>query len=337
MASLPPGAYTALVTPFTPDATSIDWSAFERLVQGQLDGKVVGVVPCGTTGESPTLTEAEQQELTRRTVELVKGRAKVVAGTGSNSTKKTIDASKAALEAGADAVMLMMPYYNKPSQEGLFRHVAAVANAVRADVMLYNIPGRTSVELAVDTLLRILDACPNVVALKDASGGVLYCQELLQKAGSRILVLSGDDPLTLPLMSVGARGVVSVTSNLYPREVSELVEDALDGRYADAEAKNRRLFPLNRALFSEPSPQPIKAALALKGRMSAALRLPMIEASDECRARGGAPGACRRCSARRRRVWFRRSRKRTRSGRARRNRSARRRVDAGRRLGSAGR
>lgn len=285
MTSLPPGVYTALVTPFSPDGTSIDWAAYEKLIQHQLDGKVAGLVPCGTTGESPTLTESEQQELVRRTVQLAKGRAKVVAGTGSNNTKKTLDASRAALEAGADAVMLMMPYYNRPSQEGLYRHVTTVANSLRGEVMLYNIPGRSSVELAVDTALRILDASPNVTSIKDATGGLMYSQELLSKAGSRITVFSGDDPLTLPFISVGARGVVSVTSNLYPRAVSELVEDALAGRYAEAAVKSLRLFALHRAVFSEPSPQPIKAALALKGLVNASVRLPMVEASEECRAR----------------------------------------------------
>ena len=286
MTSLPAGAYTALVTPFSPDGSSVDWNAFEALVTAQLEGKIAGLVPCGTTGESPTLTDSEQRELTRRTVSLAKGRASVVVGTGSNNTKKTIESSKAALEAGADGVMIVMPYYSKPSQEGLFRHVTAVASAVGCPVMLYNIFGRTAVDLSVDTLLRILDAAPNVVAIKDASGGVAHCQDLLARASDRILVLSGDDPLTLPLMSVGARGLVSVTSNLYPRAVSEIVEDALAGRFADAMRKDKKLLPLNRALFCEPNPQPIKAALALKGLIpSDAVRLPLVPAGDACKAR----------------------------------------------------
>jgi 4-hydroxy-tetrahydrodipicolinate synthase len=285
MTVIRPGVYTALVTPFNADATSIDWEAYERLIDSQIQGGVTGLVPVGTTGESPTLTEAEQRELTRRTVKLATGRARVVVGTGSNDTKKTIFASRAALEAGADSVMLLMPYYNRPSQEGLFRHVAAVAREITAPIVLYNIPARTGVDLAIETLLRILDACPNVVALKDASGNVHYCQDLLRIAGDRVTVLSGDDPLVLPLISVGAVGVISVTSNLYPRQMTELVEDALAGRYAEARAKNARILPVHRALFSEPSPQPIKAALALKGRMNAVPRLPLVEASPECRAR----------------------------------------------------
>jgi 4-hydroxy-tetrahydrodipicolinate synthase len=284
MPTLPAGAYTALVTPFSSDGSSIDWNAYEQLIAEQIDGKIAGLVPCGTTGESATLSDAEQRELARRTVLLAKGRAKVVVGTGSNNTQRTIDMSKAAVEVGADGVMLVMPAYSKPSQEGLFRHVAAVAAAVSCPIMLYNIPGRTAVELSVDTLLRILDACPNVVALKDASGGLIYCQELLQKAADRVLILSGDDPLTLPAISLGCRGVVSVTSNLYPRAVSELVDEALAGRYAEAQKKNQRLFPIHRALFCEPSPQPVKAALALKGKMSGSVRLPLVEASSATKA-----------------------------------------------------
>lgn len=285
MTVIAPGVYTALVTPFSADGSAIDWEAFDRSIEAQLQGGVTGLVPLGTTGETPTLSDTEQRELTRRTVELARGRTRVIVGTGSNDTKKAILASRAAIEAGADGVMVVAPYYNRPSQEGLFRHFTAIARDVGAPVVLYNIPGRTGVEIAVETLLRILDACPNVVGLKDATGNVNYCQELLQKASGRIVVLSGDDPLVLPLMSVGAQGVVSVTSNLYPRAMTELVADVLAGRYAEANRKNARLYPIHRALFCEPNPQPIKAALSLQGRMNATLRLPMIEASPETRAR----------------------------------------------------
>ena len=279
MTVLPPGAYTALVTPFTQDGNAVDWQAYERLIEGQLEARVTGLVPCGTTGESPTLSDAEQRELVARAAKLSRGRATVVAGVGTNNTKKSIENARAALEAGADGVMAVMPYYNKPSQDGLFAHIKALSEAVSCPIMLYNILGRTAVDLNVDTLLRILEACPNVVALKDASGGVIYTQELLLRASRSILVLAGDDALTLPLMSVGARGVVSVTSNLYPRAVSEVVEDALAGRSADAAAKHKRLYAVHRAMFVEPNPQPLKAALALKGRMNASVRLPLVEAS----------------------------------------------------------
>ena len=277
------GAYTALVTPFTADGSSIDFDAYEKLLQQQLDGGISGLVPCGTTGESPTLTDAEQRELISRTVRFAKGRVPVLAGTGSNNTKKSIEASKAAFEAGADGVMIVMPYYNKPSQEGLFRHLSEIAKAVSGPVVLYNVPGRHIVDLSVDTLLRVLDACPNVMGIKDASGNVLFCQELMLKARGRIVDLSGDDPLTLPLMAVGARGVISVTSNLYPRQVGEVVADVLAGKWADAERKNSRLYSLHRAFFSEPSPAPIKAALAMKGMMLPSVRLPIVEATDACK------------------------------------------------------
>lgn len=285
MTSLPAGAYTALVTPFSPDGSSVDWGAFEALIASQLEGKITGLIPCGTTGEGATLSDSEQRELTRRTVNLAKGKATVVVGTGSNNTKKTIESSKAALEAGAGGVMLVMPYYTKPSQEGLFQHITSVAAAVDCPVMLYNIPGRTNVDLAVDTLLRVLDAAPNVVAIKDASGNVSYCQDLLARAEGRILVLSGDDALTVPMMSVGAGGVVSVTSNVYPRGVSDIVADMLGGRLADAMRKDKRLLAMHRALFCEPSPQPVKAALALQGRIADSLRLPLVSAGDACKAR----------------------------------------------------
>lgn len=277
------GVYTALVTPFSADGSSIDFEAYEQLLAQQIQGGISGLVPCGTTGESPTLSDAEQRELITRTVRFANGRVPVLAGTGSFNTKKSIEASKAAFEAGADGVMIVMPYYSKPSQEGLFRHVTEIAKAVSGPVVVYNVPGRHIVDLSVDTFVRILDACPNVVGIKDASGNVLFCQELLVKARGRVVNLSGDDPLTLPLMAVGAQGVISVTSNLYPKQVSEVVADALGGKWADAERKNSALYLLHRALFSEPSPAPIKAALAIKGLSRPSVRLPLVEATQACR------------------------------------------------------
>jgi 4-hydroxy-tetrahydrodipicolinate synthase len=278
------GTYSALPTPFSASGAEIDWASYEKLLDAQVKGGVTGLVPCGTTGESPTLSEAEQRELVQRTVKAVGGRAKVVAGTGTNDTKKTIDLTRAAFEAGADGAMLVMPYYSKPSQEGLIRHVTMVAQAVPGPLVLYNIPGRSVVELSVESLLRILDLCPTVVGLKDASGGVTYCQELLSRSGDRITVLSGDDPLTLPMLSVGARGVISVTSNVLPRAVVEVIEDFNAGRVAAARAKHLALFPVHRALFTEPSPAPVKAALAGRGLFaSASVRPPLVEASATCK------------------------------------------------------
>ena len=277
------GALTALVTPFSEDANSIDWAAYEALVDAQLAGGISGLVPCGTTGETPTLTDAEQREVVQKTASLVKGKVPVIAGTGSNSTKKTIEYSKAALEAGADGVMVVMPYYNKPSQDGMYRHVELVAKAVDAPIVLYNIPGRTGVELSVETTLRILDACANVVGVKDATGNVAYCQELLRRAGDRVTILSGDDPLTLPMMVCGVKGVISVTSNLMPGPVAEVCRDALAGRWDTARKKHLALLPLHKVLFIEPNPQPVKAALAARGRMKSSVRPPLVEASPACR------------------------------------------------------
>jgi 4-hydroxy-tetrahydrodipicolinate synthase len=277
------GAYTALVTPFTADGSSVDWQAYEKLLAHQLDGRISGLVPCGTTGEAPTLTDTEQHELIKKTVSAAKGKAQVIVGTGSNNTKKTIETSKSAFEAGADAVMVVTPYYSKPSQEGLFQHLKQVADAVPGPVILYNIPGRASVDMTVETVLRILDACPRVIGIKDASGNVLYCQELLTRAGDRVAVLSGDDTLTLPMMSVGGKGVISVTSNLYPRQIGEIVADALAGRAEAARKKHLALWQVNRVMFHEPNPSPMKAALELAGFMSATVRLPLVPASPACR------------------------------------------------------
>ena len=279
------GAYTALVTPFSADGSEVDFIAFEQHLEAQITGGISGLVPCGTTGEVPTLSEPEQMELIARTKKIARGRALVLAGTGSNHTKKSIEGAHAAVRAGADAVMIVMPYYSKPTQEGLFQHIRAIAQAVNVPVVLYNIPGRSVVELSVDTSLRVLDACPNVVGFKDATGNVLHCQELLARAKRPVSILSGDDALTVPMMSVGATGVISVTSNVYPAQVSAMVSDALAGRFAAAGKRQLALFAVHKAMFSEASPAPVKAALAQKGRMNASVRLPIVEATAECRAR----------------------------------------------------
>ncbi len=279
------GAYTALVTPFSQDGSEVDFTAYEKHLELQIAAGISGLVPCGTTGEVPNLSDAEQRELIARTKKVARGRAVVLAGTGSNNTKKSIEGAKAAVEAGADAVMIVMPYYSKPTQEGLFQHVRAIANSVSAPIVLYNIPGRSAVELSVDSTLRVLDACPNVIGFKDATGNVLHCQELFLRAKRPIYVLSGDDALTVPMMSVGATGVISVTSNVYPKQVTEMVADALAGRFVLAGKKQVALFAVNKAMFSEASPAPAKGALSLKGQMNASVRLPIVEATPECRAR----------------------------------------------------
>lgn len=279
------GTFTALVTPFTPDGSAIDFEAVDRLVVAQIAGGVRGLVPVGTTGESPTLEDDEQVELIRRVVARSAGRAPVLAGTGSFSTKKTVKASKAAVEAGADGVMVVMPYYNKPSQDGMYAHVLEVASAVDVPIVLYNIPGRSVVDLLPETTERICAAAPKVVGMKEATGNVLRCQELVRRLGDRLVVLSGDDGLTLPMMSVGARGVISVTSNVLPRAVSEVTSHVLAGRWEEARRAHLALLELHALMFVEPNPAPAKAALASMGRMSASVRGPLVPATEATTAR----------------------------------------------------
>jgi 4-hydroxy-tetrahydrodipicolinate synthase len=279
------GAYTALVTPFTAEG-DVDLGAFEALVERQIAGGISGLVPCGTTGETPTLTDDEQVELVRRAVKVSAGRVPVIAGTGSFSTKKSIEASKRALEAGASAVMVVMPYYSKPTQEGLVQHVTAVAAAVGgAPVVLYNIPGRTGVDLGPEATERICEKAANVVATKEATGNVLRCQDLKRRLGDRLAVLSGDDGLTLPMMAVGAAGVISVSSNVYPGPVSEVVRLALAGDFAAARRRHLALLPVHDAMFLEANPGPVKAACAWKGWMRADVRLPLVAASEGTRSK----------------------------------------------------
>ncbi|AKT36217.1 4-hydroxy-tetrahydrodipicolinate synthase [Chondromyces crocatus] len=274
------GTFTALVTPFTPEGDAIDFEALDALVEAQIAGGVEGLVPCGTTGESPTLTEDEAVAVIQRVVSVARGRAQVLAGTGSFSTKKTIAASKAAMAAGADGVMIVMPYYNKPSQEGLREHVLAVAKAVTAPIVLYNVPGRTVADLSAATTEQICTAAPNVVGLKDATGNVLRCQELIRRLGDRLAILCGDDVLTLPMMAVGARGVISVTSNVLPREVSDIPRLMMAGEYGTARTRHLALLDVHGVMFIESNPAPAKAALAWLGKMNPNVRLPLVPASE---------------------------------------------------------
>ncbi|WP_433930703.1 4-hydroxy-tetrahydrodipicolinate synthase [Sorangium cellulosum] len=277
------GTLTALVTPFTPDGEAVDFQALDALVEAQIAGGVSGLVPCGTTGESPTLSESETTAVIRRVVEAARGRVPVIAGTGSFSTKKTIDASRAAIAAGAEGVMIVMPYYSKPSQDGLREHMLAVAKAISAPIVLYNIPGRTGVDLSAEATERICAAAPNVVAIKDATGNVLRCQELARRLGDRLTVLCGDDSLTVAMMALGAKGVISVTSNVLPRETSAVTRRFLAGDLAGARAAHLALLELHGLMFVEPNPAPAKAALAALGRMSPAVRLPLAPAGDATR------------------------------------------------------
>jgi 4-hydroxy-tetrahydrodipicolinate synthase len=278
------GTYTALVTPFRDDsAQSIDWEALDALVECQIEAGVDGVVACGTTGEAPTLFEEEQLEVISRVVARVHGRLKVVAGTGTNSTRATIERSRSAERAGADAIMVVSPYYSRPPQEGLLRHYIAVAEAVSCPVVVYNIPARTGVDVLPATLEALCRRAENIAAIKEATGSVLRTQILARNFGDRLAILSGDDALTLPIIAAGGRGVISTTSNLLPREVVRATSAALAASLAEARRAHFLLLPVHEALFLEPNPTPVKAALAMEKRMGDGVRLPLVAASEGTR------------------------------------------------------
>lgn len=278
------GAYTALVTPFLDEqGEPIDWPALDALIDAQVAGGIAGLVPCGTTGESPTLSHEEHGQVIERTVTRVAGRVQVVAGAGSNSTSEAMSLARHAERAGADAVMVVVPYYNKPSQEGLFRHFVAVARSVALPVVVYNIPGRSVVDLAPETLVRICADAPNVVGVKEATGNVLRAQKLRQLFGSRLAVLCGDDALTLPMIAVGARGVISVTSNVLPGEVARATRLALEGKQEDALREHLALLPVHEAMFLDCSPGPVKAALAMRRVITPAVRSPVARPPEHVR------------------------------------------------------
>jgi 4-hydroxy-tetrahydrodipicolinate synthase len=266
------GAYTALVTPFR--SGELDEKALRDLVERQITGGIDGLVPCGTTGESVTLVGDEHARIVRIVVEQARGRVPVIAGAGTNSTSKTVALSKACREAGADGLLLVCPYYNKPTQAGLEAHFRAVLSQVPMPAMLYNIPGRTHVDLSAQTFVRLMDL-EHVVAIKEATGNVTRTQEVAARCGDRYTILSGDDALTVGIMAVGGRGVVSVASNAFPEEVVDVVRKMRDGDLAGARAAQHRLLPMYEAMFVEPNPGPVKYVLAEAGHIAEEIRLPM--------------------------------------------------------------
>jgi 4-hydroxy-tetrahydrodipicolinate synthase len=272
------GAYTAIVTPFTADGQSVDFHRLEENIRDQAEGGVTGVVPCGTTGESPTLRQHEQCEVIERAIEVGKPLGlRIVAGAGSNSTEKAIEMHRFAHKAGADAALQVNPYYNRPSQEGLYRHFMAIADSCDLPIMLYNIPGRTGVLVGADTMERLAKH-PNIRAVKDATGSLEMVGEVT--ARTNLSVLSGDDPLTLPMAVVGAVGVVSVVSNLVPAKVAALCDEFLTGHWGAARAIHEQLLPLARGLLSlDTNPVPLKTAMKVLGRDTGALRQKLIELS----------------------------------------------------------
>ena len=269
------GTYTAIVTPFRDGA--LDEPAFTRLIEWQIESGITGIVPVGTTGESPTLDHAEHTRVIELTVQTARGRCKVIGGTGSNSTDEAISLTTEAEKAGADAALLVAPYYNKPTQEGLFRHYQAIAARTKLPIILYSIPARCGVEIAVDTVARLARECPNIIAIKEAGGSVERVSQLRAALPAEFTILSGDDGLTLAFMAVGAQGVISVASNIIPTEMVRMVRAFAEGRAAEALELHARFYPLFRDLFIETNPIPIKTALSLAGRISGEFRLPLCE------------------------------------------------------------
>ena len=276
------GSYVALVTPFKNG--KVHDAGLKRLVDFQIEQGAEGLVPCGSTGESATLSHDEHRHVTEVVINAARGRVPVLAGAGSNSTAEALELAKHAARAGADGTLQIVPYYNKPTQAGLFEHFRRVSRATKLPMILYNIPGRTGVNLAVDTVVKLAESCPTIVGIKEASGTMDYASELLSRLGKdRFVVLSGDDSLTLPLLSLGARGVISVLANILPGPMAELCGSWESGNPERSLELHLEMYPLMRALFVETNPIPIKAAMARLGLCREELRLPLVPMSAENR------------------------------------------------------
>tara|TARA_Y100000310_G_scaffold344430_1_gene457144 strand:- start:755 stop:1636 length:882 start_codon:yes stop_codon:yes gene_type:complete len=274
------GTFTAIITPFKSDET-VDEDALKALIDFNIENGISGIVPCGTTGESPTLDNEEHERVIELTVQHVNKRVPVIAGTGSNCTKEAIRLSKHAEEIGVDALLLVNPYYNKPTQEGLYRHFKAIANSVTIPCVVYNIKGRTGVNVETETLMRLIKDCKNIVAVKEASGDLNQMKEVIAQSPEGFSVLSGDDNITLDLIRAGGQGVISVASNIAPDKMSAMVKAALDGNMREAEQINDELSQLFSVEFIETNPIPIKYMLSLKNMCKEVYRLPMCELSNE--------------------------------------------------------
>ena len=278
------GTYTALVTPFRTDG-SLDLDTLAKLVEWQIASGVDGLVPCGSTGEAATLSHEEHVRVVRHVVEVAHKRVPVVAGAGSNSTREAIELTSAARSAGADAALLISPYYNKPTQEGIFQHYRAVAHETRLPIIVYNIPGRTASRIEPDTIAR-LSRVPGIAGLKESGGELIATSETIAQAAPSFAVLSGDDALTLPMLAIGARGAISTVANVAPAMAAELTRSHAAGDHARARALHYELMPVTQSLFIESNPIPVKTALAILGRIPcASLRLPLTEISKANRDR----------------------------------------------------
>lgn len=274
------GVFTAIITPFNEDG-SIDEESLKKLIDFNIKNGVNGIVPCGTTGESPTLDYDEHDRVIEVTIKHVKGRVPVIAGTGSNCTREAIDLSIHAEQAGADALLLVNPYYNKPTQEGLYRHFKAIADSVKIPCILYNIKGRTGVNLETPTLIRLAKDCKNIIGVKEASGDIIQIKDVIKLRPEGFVVLSGDDNLTLDVIKAGGDGIISVASNVIPNQMCNMVKIALEGKYAEAEKLNNQLMPFFKVEFIETNPIPIKYMASIKGMCKEIYRLPICEASKD--------------------------------------------------------
>ncbi len=275
------GTYTAIVTPFSDG--KIDEVALKNLVKFQIKGGVDGLVPVGTTGESPTLDYDEHIHVVEATVRAAGGKARVLAGTGGNSTSEAIYLTKAAERAGADGSLQVAPYYNKPTQEGLYQHFRMIAEATKLPILLYSIPGRCGVEIAVDTVARLARDCKNVIGIKEAGGNADRVSQIRGALGPKFTIMSGDDSLTLPFMAVGAHGVISVASNIIPREVAQMVEAFTKGNVTQAQKLHHKYYPVFKDLFIETNPVPVKAALAMMNLVREEYRLPLVALNNRNR------------------------------------------------------
>jgi 4-hydroxy-tetrahydrodipicolinate synthase len=273
------GSIVALVTPFTDHGVD-EWKLAE-LIEFQIKNGTKGIVPCGTTGESPTLSHEEHDRVIETTVDVVHKRIPVIAGTGSNSTSEAIRLTRHAEEAGADAALVVTPYYNKPTQKGLYLHFKAVAESVKIPIILYNIEGRCARNIETETVKKLAKDCKNIVGVKEASGNLEQAKAVKEACGKNFDLLSGDDALTIPMMKLGGTGVISVLANIMPREVADVVALMQKGKVKEAEAKQEKLMPIIKAMFIETNPAPVKTACGLMGLCSPKLRLPICELEPE--------------------------------------------------------
>ncbi len=269
------GSIVAMVTPFRDGV--VDFDKLGELVDYHVENGTNAIIPCGTTGESPTLTHSEHREVIGKVIEVANGRIPVIAGTGSNNTSEAINLTRYAKEAGAHGSLIITPYYNKPTQQGLYNHYKAILDEVDIPVIIYNVPSRTGVCISPETVARLFEV-ENIVAIKEATGDIDQASQILNLCD--IIVLSGDDSLTLPIMSVGGKGVVSVLANILPREVAELTSSILKGDIGNSQRLHKNLFPLCKAMFIETNPIPVKTAMKLLGRLNGEMRLPLSNMSD---------------------------------------------------------